>query len=243
LAFAFSFGVCVLVGAEFGSSVSLSGDTLAVGAPGESDHSIASGGAYVFTRSGATWTQQARLTASNIGFQDSFGISLSLSGDTLAVGAWLEDSSATGVDGSQANNSAQDSGAVYVFTRSGGTWTQQAYLKASNTGAGDNFGFSVSLSGDTLAVGAANENSSATGVDGNQADNSAQDSGAVYVFTRSGTTWAQRAYLKASNTGELNEFGASVSVNGNTLAVGAYLEGGYSGAVYVYEPLLDSGGR
>ena len=221
---------------NFGYSVSLSGDTLAVGARYEdsnttgvngsqSDNSASkSGSVYVFTRSGRTWSQQAYLKASNTDADDNFGYSVSLSGDTLAVGASYEDSNATGVNGSQSDNSARDSGAVYVFTRSGRTWSQQAYLKASNTGAGDWFGDSVSLSGDTLAVGAVVEDSSATGVNGSQSDNSASGSGAVYIFTRSGTTWSQQAYLKASNTDAGDWFGDSVSLSGDTLAVGARFE-------------------
>ena len=184
-----------------------------------------------------------------------FGRSIALSGDgdTLAVGAPLEDSNTTVIGGNQADNSATYSGAVYVFTRSGTTWSQQAYVKASNTDASDRFGVSVALSGDgdTLAVGAYEERSNATGINGNQADNSAGDSGAVYVFTRSGTTWSQQAYVKASNTDASDEFGVSVALSGDgtTLAVGAYLEGSNatgiggnqadnsairSGAVYLY---------
>lgn len=124
---------------------------------------------------------EAYLKASNTGVGDRFGYSVSLSGDTLAVGAIGEDSNATGVNGSQSDNSESGSGAVYIFTRSGRTWSQQAYLKSSNTGARDNFGYSVSLSGDTLAVGARREGSSATGVNGDQKDNGAAGSGAVYV--------------------------------------------------------------
>ena len=248
-------------GDAFGSSVLLSGDTLAVGASSEdsnatgvngsqSDNSArGSGAVYIFTRSGTTWSQQAYLKASNTGAGDAFGSSVSLSGDTLAVGAYWEDSIGTGVNGSQSDNSARDSGAVYVFTRSGTTWSQQAYLKASNTGAGDAFGSSVSLSGDTLAVGARREGSSATGVNGSQSDNSTTRSGAVYIFTRSGRTWSQQAYLKASNTGWGDRFGYSVSLSGDTLAVGAYYESSsatgvngsqsdnstsWSGAVYVF---------
>jgi hypothetical protein len=111
---------------------------------------------------------QAYLKASNTGAVDVFGYSVSLDGDTLAVGAPQEDSGATGVNGNEADDSATDSGAVYVFTRSGSSWAQQAYLKASNTGAGDNFGWSVSLYGDSLAVTALSEDSSATGVDGDE---------------------------------------------------------------------------
>ncbi len=196
----------------FGYSVALSGDTLAVG----NINSV-----YVFTRSGTTWTQQAHLTASNAAANDRFGFSVALSGDTLAVGANEEDSNATGINGNQADNSASESGAVYVFTRSGTTWTQQAYIKASNTNSSDKFGGSVTLSGNTLAVGASVEASNATGINGNQADNSAAESGAVYIFTRSGTTWTQQAYLKPSNTNSGDQFGYSITLDTDTLAVGA----------------------
>ena len=139
------------------------------------------GAVYVFVRSGSTWTQQAYLKASNTGINDQFGNSVALSGDTLAVGAYKEDSPATGVNGDQAECCASDAGAVYVFVRSGSTWTQQAYVKASNTDARDAFGTSVALSGDTLAVGATGEASAATGINGDQADNSASVAGAAYV--------------------------------------------------------------
>src|SRR5205814_1608421 len=135
-----------------------------------------------------------------------------------------EDSNATGVNGNQADNSASGSGAAYVFVRSGTTWSQQAYLKASNAEAGDQFGVSVALSGDTLVVGATSEDSNATGVNGNQADNSAGWSGAAYVFVRSGTAWSQQAYLKASNAGAGDVFGYSLALSGDTLAVGAFGE-------------------
>jgi cysteine-rich repeat protein len=230
---------------EFGWSVALSADgsTLAVGARGEdsaatgiggnqADDSAGNAGAvYVFTRSGTTWSQQAYVKASNTGAGDQFGTSVTLSagGATMAVGAIRESSAATGIGGNQADNAAPDAGAVYVFTRSGSAWSQQAYVKASNTGAGELFGTSVGLSADgsTLAVGAQAENSAATGIDGNQGNHLAAGSGAVYAFTRSGTTWSQQAYIKASNTGSGigsgDAFGASVvlSADGSTLAVGA----------------------
>jgi len=221
---------------SFGISVALAGDTLVVGAFQEDSNATGvngnqadntasdSGAAYVFTRSGTTWSQQAYLKASNTGISDLFGISVALAGDTLVVGAYREDSNATGVNGNQADNTAGDSGAAYVFTRNGTNWSQQAYLKASNTGASDAFGSSVTLAGDTLVVAAHVEDSNATGVNGNQADNSALSSGAAYVFTRSGTNWSQQAYLKASNTGASDIFGSSVTLAGDTLVVGAYFE-------------------
>jgi hypothetical protein len=176
------------------------------------------------TRNAAnTFAQRAYAKASNTDAGDSFGHSVALDGDTLAVGAWSEDSNGTGVNGGgQANNSALAAGAVYVFTRSGGVWSQQAYVKASNTDASDQFGFSVALDGDTLAVGANRESSNGTGVNGiGEADDSASQAGAVYVFTRSGGVWSQQAYVKASNTDASDHFGQSVALDGNTLVVGA----------------------
>jgi len=138
--------------------------------------------------------QQAYLKASNTDANDTFGYAAAIDGDTVVVGASGEDSSATGVNGNQSLNDAENSGAAYVFTRSGTTWSQQAYLKASNTEADDYFGDVVAIDGDTIVVGAPREDSSATGVNGNQSLNDASKSGAAYVFTRSGTTWTQQAY-------------------------------------------------
>ena len=244
------------VGDGFGTSVAVSGDgnTIAIGAYGDSAVASGSGAVYVFSCKAGAWSQQAYIKASNAGGGDQFGanVSLSADGNTLAVGAPNEDSAATGIDGSQGEG-ATNSGAVYVFTRSGAAWTQQAFVKASNTGAGDFFGSAVRVSsdGNTLAVGAYREDSAAIGVNGNQADNLAVDSGAVYVFTRSGANWSQQAYVKASNTDTRDEFGLhlALSGDGNTLAVGARGEassatgiGGLetdnlaneSGAVYVF---------
>ena len=168
--------------------------------------------------------QQAYLKASNTGSGDVFGYSVAVSGDTVVVGAWGESSSATGVNGNQNDNSAANAGAAYVFTRSGTTWSQQAYLQASNTNAHDQFGTSVAVSGDTVVVGANYESSNATGVNGDGSDDSVPQAGAGYVFTRSGTTWSQQAYLKASNTGMGGGFGISVAVSGDTVVVGANYE-------------------
>ena len=207
------------------------------------------------------------IKASNPGVDDQFGgsavllgVSVALSGDgeTLAVGARMEDSAATGIDGEQQDNSMRNAGAAYVFgLTANGSWEQQAYLKASNTGAADQFGFAVAISddGDTVAVSANLEDSAATGVNGDQHDDSMENSGAVYVFRRGGEGWRQEAYLKASNTGEPEDgdgFGyvLGLSADGNTLAVGATGEDGSTtgvngddsdnsargaGAVYVFE--------
>ncbi|MBI3777099.1 MAG: integrin [Gammaproteobacteria bacterium] len=176
--------------------------------------------------------------ASNSGVSDRFGRALALSGDgnTLAIGAWIEASASSGIDANQQDDSAPEAGAVYVFARSGDGWKQQAYIKASNAGAGDHFGIALALSrdGNTLVVGAPEEDSAATGIDNNPNDecsvaipvNCATDSGAAYVYRRSGATWAEQAYLKASNTGAGDHFGAALGLSrdGNILAVGAYGE-------------------
>ncbi|MNQ35041.1 hypothetical protein D3C85_485150 [compost metagenome] len=255
----------------FGISMTLSGDgtTLAVGAPQEESNATGIGGdqsndsargagaVYVYTRVNGAWVQQAYVKASNTDAGDNFGMSVALSADgaTLAVSAPAEDSSAYGIDVGQADNSATDTGAVYVYTRRNGAWAQQAYVKGART-AGGHFGNSVALSADgaTLAVGADSESSGATGVDGDQLNNSAPYAGAVYLYTRSNGTWVQQAYVKASNTDAGDHFGLSLalSADGATLAVGAPFEdsgtsgvkpGGYAdpdnsrplaGAVYMY---------
>jgi hypothetical protein len=148
-------------------------------------------------RSGTLWSQQAYLKASNTNAGDRFGQSVAVAGDTVVVGAPLEASAATGVNGNQADNSAAFAGAAYVFVRSGTLWSQQAYLKASNMDADDDFGVSVAISGDTVVVAADGEGSAATGVDGNQADNSAALAGAAYVFTGQGP----RAILTVAKAG------------------------------------------
>ena len=232
-------------GDEFGMSISISGDTLAVGARGEdsnqttitngttasSDNSATEAGAvYVYKRTGTTWSQEAYLKAANAEAGDEFGREVSLSGDTLAVGAPGEASNQTTITNgttASSNNSAIRAGAVYVYKRGGTTWAQEAYIKAANTEAVENFGKSVSVAGDTLAVGAPGEDSNQTTItNGTTAsgDNSAYWAGAVYVYKRTGTTWAQEAYIKAANAEAYDFFGASVTVSGDTLAVGASSE-------------------
>jgi FG-GAP repeat len=184
---------------------------------------------------GTAWNPKsiAYLKASNGKKDDQFGFAVALSGDgrTMAVSSTAENSAAKGISGNQADHSALNAGAVYVFTRNGGAWVQQAYVKASNTKKGDQFGSSLALSndGNTMAVGATGEASSATGIDGDQADASMPGAGAVYVFTRTGATWSQQAYVKASNTGEKSDgdqFGYSIALSGdgNTMATGAISE-------------------
>jgi len=207
----------------FGYSVAISGDTVVVGAAGEGSNS---GAGYVFVRTSGTWSQQAYLKASNAGKSDQFGASVAIDGDTVVVGAQGEDSNATGVNGTESDDSGfGDSGAAYVFVRSSGTWTQQAYLKASNTGANGYFGWSVAVSGDTVVVGAVYESYEFS------------QSGAAYVFVRTSGKWSQQAYLKASNAGTDYYFGSSVAISGDTVVVGEMHESyGFfqSGAAYVF---------
>ena len=228
----------------FGCSVAMSRDgmTVVVGAYDENSTNVSgtlqtfAGAAHVFTRSVATWTYRQRVLGSNTEPNDYFGSAVSVSGDGsfIAVGAWGESSSSTGIDGNQGNSALHSPGAAYLFVRSGTTWVQQAYVKASDTATDQYFGWSVSLddAGSTFAVGAYYWGS---GI------------GAAYVFTRSGSVWSQQARIQAPNAETNDLFGISVALaaDGNTLAVGAGGEAGagtgpadnskpYSGAAYVF---------
>lgn len=211
----------------FGGAVAISGDTVVIGA-GYGSVSNATGAAFVFSREAGVWVEKAILLAPFGGHNDGFGGSVAIEGDTIVVGATREASNATGVNGDQTNNAAQNAGAAYIFIRSAGAWSFQAYLKASNTGAGDQFGTSVAISGNTLLVGAPSEASNATAVNGSQSDNSMSSSGAAYVFVRNGTVWTQQAYLKASNTQANSDFGHSVAIMGDTAVIGSPSEDGNS---------------
>jgi sugar lactone lactonase YvrE len=210
--------------------VAVSGDTVVVGAQGEDsgttwinstpDESvIEAGAAYVFARSGTTWSQQAYLKAGQVTDYDYFGTSVAVSGDTVVVGAQGEDSSMTGID-STPDEGAFGAGAAYIFVRIGSTWSQQAYLKASQVNANDQFGISVAVSGDTVVVGAQGEDSGTTWINSTP-DESVIEAGAAYVFVRSGSTWSQQTYLKAGQVTTNDNFGGSVSVDGDTVVVGA----------------------
>jgi hypothetical protein len=270
-----------------GNSITLSQDGryMAVGAHQESSASkgingnqndtslYASGAVYVFVRRGETWSQQAYIKPSNPQMGANFGMNVVFNSDatTMVVSAYLESSSSKGINSTQDDKLPQ-AGAVYVFTRTGETWSQQAYIKASNTGRpanpkdpndwgdGDQFGFSMALSGDgnVLAVGALSEDSRASGINNFafEDDDTAPDAGAVYIFTRSGSTWTQRDYLKSSNNDGGDRFGFSLalSASGNTLVASSYDEGGSgrgvntipdnqrggSGAAYIFDRVNDS---
>jgi FG-GAP repeat len=198
---------------NFGTSVAVSGNTALVGSMFDSDVVSGGGSAYVFVRSGTTWTQQAKLLAADGQVSDQLGISVALEGDTAVVGTVDDD------------DNGERSGSAYVFVRSGTTWTQQAKLLAADGVEFDQFAISVAVSADTAVVGAYGR------------DDNGRSSGAAYVFVRSGTAWTQQTKLLAGDGAEIDEFGISVGVSGNTILVGAIFndeKGGDSGAAYVF---------
>ena len=196
----------------FGASVAVGGDTAVVGAP---RHDVGAspdqGSAYVFTRTGSTWTQQAMLTASDGAPGDAFGASVAVSGHTAVVSATADDTAADA-----------GAGSAYVFTRSAASWSQQAKLTASDRAPGDVFGESVAVSGDTAVV-------------GNHDD---PMRGSAYVFTRTGSTWSEQAKLTASDGAPRDQFGRSVAVRGDTAVMGAPFDdvgaGAGQGSAYVF---------
>jgi len=200
-------------GDNFGYSVAISGDTALVGAYyDDTSAGEDSGSAYVFIRSGSSWSQQAKLTASDAAASDTFGTSVALSGDTALIGAYNDDIPA-----------GTDAGSAYVFTRTGSSWSQQAKVTASDAASGDNFGASVALSGDTALVGAHHDDTGA-----------GTDAGSAYVFTRSGSTWSQQSKLTNSDAAAGDFSGGSVALDSNTALIGAYGHNSFSGNTYVF---------
>ncbi len=184
---------------SFGSAVAISGETIVAGAYGD-DNSFNSdqGSAYVFTRSGTTWSQQAKLTVSNGAANDWFGYSVAISGETVIVGAPLDDFGST-----------VNQGSAYVFARSGTTWSQQQQINASEAADSDNFGFAVALQSETAVVGAPAD------------DVSNSDQGSAYVFTRSGATWSQQQQLITSDAASGDLSGYAVAISNETITIGA----------------------
>ena len=211
-----------VTGDNFGYSVAVSGNTAVVGAI---NHTVGSnqqqGAAYAFVESGTAWSQQAELTASDGASGDYFGWSVAVSGNTAVVGAIHH-----------AVGSNQQQGAAYVFAQNGTTWSQQQELTSSDGTSGEDFGFSVAVSGSTIVVGAPGF---AVG------SNSGQ--GAAYVFVPNGATWSQQAELTASDGAARDNFGWSVAASGNTVVVGAPFHtvgsNQQQGAAYVF---VQSGG-
>jgi len=232
-------------------------DNLAVCGDGTKMVVAAFDGAYIYRFNSPTWTVEDQIVQQlNSAWVSS--IALSEDGNTLALGASGNDSGATGIDGDPLDDSAQGSGAVYVYRFDGNGWSQQAFVKASNTGAGDGFGAAVALSadGNMLVVGADGESSGATGLNGDQNDDSVSDSGAAYIFRYDGVSWVQQVYVKPSNTPMSRYFGRALALDqdGSTLAVGSpeeescgtgvngdqyatctHRNAGEEGAVYLYQ--------
>jgi hypothetical protein len=198
-------------GDRFGWSVAVDGDTAVIGAYQDDSGTFNNGAAYVFTRSGGLWTEQTKLLASDKAKRDAFGWSVAIDGDTVMVSAVEED------DGDTIDN-----GAVYVFTRAGGVWTEQAKLTASDKASGDLFGDSVAIDDGTAIVGANKEDTGDT-----------ENNGAAYIFVRADGAWTEQAKLVASDTAPWDFFGWSVAVDSDTAVIGAYLVD-YGGAAYVF---------
>jgi alpha-tubulin suppressor-like RCC1 family protein len=185
---------------NFGQSVSISGNYAIVGAP-EYNHNQTTnaGAAYIFVRSGTTWAQQEKLIASDLGGYDFFGRSVSISGEYAIIGAPLWD----------IGSSDTIEGVAYIFKRDGTSWSEQQKLIASDAGANDNFGASVSISGDYAIVGAWPE------------DEGGSDAGAAYIFKREGTSWSEQYKLIASDSQSNDNFGWSVDIDGDYVVIGA----------------------
>jgi len=203
---------------DFGLSVSVSGDVIIVGAygcdnAGPYTGAPNAGSAYIYRYNGSSWIEEQKLYASDAYSYDYFGSSVSVSGDIVAVGAYQND------------DNGNDSGSAYVFRYGGGTWTEEQKLAAGDAAAGDNFGRSISVSGDALVVGA------------NLDDDGGSGSGSAYVFRYGGGTWSEEQKLVASDAAADDRFGRSVSVSGDMLVVGAYSDddgGSASGSAYVF---------
>ena len=201
-------------GDAFGTAVAVSGGTVVVGAY---EHAGRAGAAYVFVRSGETWTQQAELTGDRV-ITEEFGRSVAVSGDTVLVGA----------DDYAADTMPFTHGAVYVFVRSAGAWTRQTVLMADDPTLGDAFGYAVALEGDRALIGAI----------GHPHDDTGYGPGAAYVFTRSGGAWSQEAELAPGDGVRGDGFGGSVALSGGTALVGAAVHAvngnAVQGAAYVF---------
>jgi len=203
-------------GDSFGWSIGVAGDTVVLGAPYDDDKGKNSGSVYVFSRTGETWSQQAKITAADGTEGDLFGISLAISGDTILVGADLNE------------EKGLKAGAAYVFTRSGRSWTQQAKLTAHDGSEGDIFGVRVALEGDTALISARRDDDNIMG----------RDSGSAYIFSRAGNTWSQQVKLKAPDGAKDDRFGRSVALSGDNALIGAMFQdeqGENSGSAYLFE--------
>ena len=202
-----------VVGDNFGVAVAIGGDRVIVGANQDDDNGFNSGSAYVFTRTAGAWSEQTKLIASDGVMLANFGQSVGLAGDTAVIGAYGDASGGT------------NSGSAYIFTHSGGVWTQQAKLMPSDGVLGDRFGYAVAIAGDTVVSGAFRSHAPAS------------DSGSAYVFTRTAGVWSQQAKLVASDGADNHQFGIGVALVGDTAIIGANGDspGGLgSGSAYIF---------
>jgi len=192
-------------GEQFGSSVSISEDYAIVGASADDGK----GAAYIFRRDGSNWGDEQKLTASDGAYSDYFGFSVSISGDYTIVGAW--------------QNGSNDEGAAYIFRKTGSNWGDEQKLTASDGEGYDNFGFSVSISGDFAIIGA---------IGGNH---NIDPSGAVYIFRRDGLFWMEEEKLSASDASQYDTFGHSVSISGDYAVIGQPGQTGlgFTGSAYI----------
>jgi len=195
----------------FGYSVAIDGDTAVIGAYLNDDDN--SGSTYVYVRSNGVWSEQAKLTASDAATSDYFGYSVAIDGDTAVIGAYWDD------------DNGSNSGSAYVFVRSNGVWSEQQKLTASDGAAGDYFGSSVAIDGDTVVIGA------------HWDDDNDYNSGSAYVYVRSNDVWSEQAKLTASDGASRDFFGYSVAIDGDTALIGAYADndnGANSGSAFMY---------
>jgi hypothetical protein len=219
----------IVAGDNFGGAVALQGDVLVVGAIGHDGTVTNSGAAFVFRRSGTTWTQEAVLKASTEETNSFFGTSVALDGDAIVVGGWRE-TDGTVIDSPAPSN--PHSGAAYVFRRAGASWTQEARFQPPAVENFDQFGWSVAISGDVVAVGAPFEESGSTGINGDAANNTLNGAGAVYIFRRSSGLWSQDAYVKPGHQLSMGmNFGTALALRGTTLIVGAAAERGTNSGI------------
>ena len=212
---------------RFGNSVAISDNTIVIGAVGDDGGGNNSGSAYIYERDAATgfFEQRAKLTASDAAADDRFGSSVAISGNTVVIGTVFD------------NDGGTYSGSAYLFEKPAGGWinmTQRAKLTASDAAAGDLFGSSVAISGDTIVIGAAGD------------DDGGASSGSTYLFEKPASGWinmTQRAKLTASDAAAGDLFGSSVAISGDTIVIGAVFDndgGNYSGSAYLYKDSASS---
>ena len=209
--------------AQFGIAVDIVGDTIVIGAHGDDDSGYQTGAAYVFRRNGTVWTEEQKLKASDEQPDSAFGLSVSLDGQTIAVGA-----------PSASTPETLFCGAVYAFVNNGASWQQQAKITPNNTMVNQQFGFTVGVSGDTIVAAAPGEVIGAPSVEAQNV----RSKGAVYIFDRTGTSWGHQKRFFERDTNRTGGFAVRAAIDGDTIIVGdpTYDAGArFTGAVYVFE--------